>query len=247
MNQEKIGKFIAKLRKEKNMTQQELADMLNVTDRAVSHWENGRCLPDISLFKSICEIFNISINELISGEKITKENYKEESDNNILNVITTTEKKNVLVKRKYKIFIMISITIIVINILIFFLTKKRYEQSEIESITVFGEKIDVIKNKKVYKVYMKSATIKKRISNKECVKPIEVKYKNGKRTKEWAFRYNEGDEEAYLYSTTDETYSERIMDNIDNSSIYYVGAYDVYIEVHLDEPLHIDESCKFNK
>ena len=101
MNQEKIGKFIAKLRKEKNMTQQELADMLNVTDRAVSHWENGRCLPDISLFKSICEIFNISINELISGEKITKENYKEESDNNILNVITTTEKKNVLVKRKY--------------------------------------------------------------------------------------------------------------------------------------------------
>ena len=83
---------------------------------------------------------------------------------------------------------MISITIIVINILIFFLTKKRYEQSEIESITVFGEKIDVIKNKKVYKVYMKSATIKKRISNKECVKPIEVKYKNGKRTKEWAFR-----------------------------------------------------------
>ena len=68
MNQEKIGKFISKLRKEKNMTQQELADKINVTDRAVSHWENGRSIPDISLFKPLCEIFNISINELISGE-----------------------------------------------------------------------------------------------------------------------------------------------------------------------------------
>ena len=64
MNQEKIGKFIAKLRKEKNMTQQELANILNVTDRAVSHWENGRRLPDISLFKNICNIFNSCGNSL---------------------------------------------------------------------------------------------------------------------------------------------------------------------------------------
>lgn len=49
MNQEKIGKFISKLRKENNMTQQELADKINVTDRAVSHWENGRSIPDLSL------------------------------------------------------------------------------------------------------------------------------------------------------------------------------------------------------
>ena len=53
MNQEIIGKFIAKCRKEKNMTQQELADKLGVTDRAVSHWENGRRLPDYSLVKEI--------------------------------------------------------------------------------------------------------------------------------------------------------------------------------------------------
>jgi transcriptional regulator with XRE-family HTH domain len=55
MNQEKIGKFILKLRKDKRMTQQELADKLNVTDRAVSHWENGRSIPDVALFKPICE------------------------------------------------------------------------------------------------------------------------------------------------------------------------------------------------
>ena len=69
MNQEKIGKFIAELRKEKNLTQQELADKLGVTDRAVSHWENGRRLPDYSLLKDISKELNIAINELLSGEK----------------------------------------------------------------------------------------------------------------------------------------------------------------------------------
>ena len=61
MNQEKIGKFIAELRKEKKLTQQDLADKLGVTDRAVSHWENGRRLPDYSLLKDISKELNISI------------------------------------------------------------------------------------------------------------------------------------------------------------------------------------------
>ena len=74
MDQEKIGKFIAYLRKENNMTQQELADRLNVTDRAVSNWENGRRLPDYSLLKELCDILSISINELFAGEKISIEN-----------------------------------------------------------------------------------------------------------------------------------------------------------------------------
>ena len=69
MNQEKIGKFIAELRKEKNMTQQDLATKLNVTDRAISNWENGRRLPDYSLIKNLCDELGITINELLSGEK----------------------------------------------------------------------------------------------------------------------------------------------------------------------------------
>ena len=75
MNQEKIGKFIAESRKEKNMTQQELADKLGVTDRAVSHWENGRRLPDYSLLKDLCNILQISVNELFAGEKISNKDY----------------------------------------------------------------------------------------------------------------------------------------------------------------------------
>ena len=69
MNQEKIGKFIAKCRKDNKMTQQELAEKLNVSDRAVSNWENGKNMPDLSLFKPLCEIFDISVNELLNGGK----------------------------------------------------------------------------------------------------------------------------------------------------------------------------------
>ena len=87
MNQEKIGKFIAELRKEKNMTQQELADKLNVTDRAVSHWENGRRLPDYSLLKDLSDILSISINELFAGEKISNEDYKKKADENLMKAL----------------------------------------------------------------------------------------------------------------------------------------------------------------
>ena len=76
MNQEIIGKFIAKCRKEKNMTQQELADKLGVTDRAVSHWENGRRLPDISLLREMSKDFNISLEDILDGEIKNKSNKK---------------------------------------------------------------------------------------------------------------------------------------------------------------------------
>lgn len=80
MNQENIGHFIAELRKEKNMTQQELADKLCVTDRAVSHWENGRRLPDISLLKMLSETLEVSITEILNGHRMSikeLENQKE--------------------------------------------------------------------------------------------------------------------------------------------------------------------------
>ena len=77
MNQERIGKFIAKCRKEKKMTQSELAEKLGVSDKTIGNWENGRNMPDLSLFKPLCNELNISINDLLSGEKISKEKYQE--------------------------------------------------------------------------------------------------------------------------------------------------------------------------
>ena len=93
MDQIRIGAFISGLRKEKNMTQKELAEKLGVTDRAISKWENGRGLPDVSLMKPLCETLDISINELLSGERIKKEEFQEKSEFNFLNTIDYTQKK----------------------------------------------------------------------------------------------------------------------------------------------------------
>lgn len=75
MDQEKIGKFIADLRKQKNITQAELGNLLGVSNKSVSKWENGICLPDPSLYNELCKIFNISKDELFNGQRKTK-NYK---------------------------------------------------------------------------------------------------------------------------------------------------------------------------
>ena len=72
MDQIKIGKFIAMLRKDNNMTQLELANILGVTDRAISKWENGRGLPEVSLIVPLCRALNISADELFAGEKYKK-------------------------------------------------------------------------------------------------------------------------------------------------------------------------------
>ncbi len=93
MNQEKIGEFIAKCRKEKKLTQQELAEKLNVTDRSISNWENGRNMPDLSLFKPLCNELGITINELMSGEKISKDKYQEKFEENIVNTIDYSTKR----------------------------------------------------------------------------------------------------------------------------------------------------------
>ncbi|MGN1370766.1 MAG: helix-turn-helix domain-containing protein [Candidatus Coprovivens sp.] len=69
MNQEKIGKFILKCRNEKKLTQQELADKLGVTNKAISKWENGRGMPDYSIFHNLCKELDISVIELLNGEK----------------------------------------------------------------------------------------------------------------------------------------------------------------------------------
>ena len=93
MNQKKIGCFIAKCRKEKKMTQSELAEKLRVTDKSIGNWENGRNMPDLSLFKPLCDELNITINDLLSGEKIGKDKYQEKFEENIVNTIDYSAKR----------------------------------------------------------------------------------------------------------------------------------------------------------
>lgn len=93
MNQEKIGNFIAECRKKKKMTQAELGEKLGVTEKSISNWENGRNMPDLSLFKPLCDELGITINDLMSGEKIDKEKYQEKLEENIVNTIDYSTKK----------------------------------------------------------------------------------------------------------------------------------------------------------
>ena len=76
MDQEKIGKFIKDLRIKNNLTQKEFADKYNVTYQAVSKWENGKNMPDLSLLKEICKDFDVSLDDLFNGEKSVKKSYK---------------------------------------------------------------------------------------------------------------------------------------------------------------------------
>ena len=120
MNQEKIGKFIAKNRKAKKLTQSELGELLGVTDRSISNWENGKNMPDLSLFKPLCDILGITINELMSGEKIKNDEYNEKLEENIINTIDYIDKKNITNNTNKNIFWLILgiIGIILSNFLI---------------------------------------------------------------------------------------------------------------------------------
>ena len=80
MNQKKIGKFIQEKRKEKKLTQSDLAEKLNITDRAISKWENGKAMPDSSIMLDLCKELKINVNELLSGEVIKMDNYNEKAE-----------------------------------------------------------------------------------------------------------------------------------------------------------------------
>ncbi len=94
MDQEKIGKFIAKCRKENGYTQASLAEKLGITDRAVSKWENGKNMPDASIMLELCELLKINVNELLTGEHIIMDNYKEAAEKNFVEMKTQEEKTN---------------------------------------------------------------------------------------------------------------------------------------------------------
>ena len=114
MNQKEIGKFIAELRKEKNMTQQELANKLNITDRAISHWENGRSMPDAGIMLELCKALDINVNELLSAKKIMEKKYNEQAEENLLEMRREIEIQNKRILTLNKIIINLAIVIFVV-------------------------------------------------------------------------------------------------------------------------------------
>ena len=92
MTSKECGRFIAELRKEKKLTQKELAEKINVSDKAVSRWETGKGYPDVTSLVSLSEYFDVSVNELLAGKRLTVEDIKETADENLISVIEEVQK-----------------------------------------------------------------------------------------------------------------------------------------------------------
>ena len=136
MDQAKIGKFIAKCRKDKGLTQMQLAEKLNITDRAVSKWETGKAMPDSSIMLQLCEVLKITVNDLLSGEVVAMDNYNKELENNLLDMIKQKEQAD---KRLLSVEVFIGITAtIVLFALIFVAAFIQMETWLKISLIVFG-------------------------------------------------------------------------------------------------------------
>ena len=119
MDQIKIGKFIQTLRKDKNLTQVELANKLGISDRAISKWENGRGLPDYEYIQYLCKELDISFNEFISGERIEEKETETKLEENLTNVYKESIQSE---KRLFKIkTVLITILIIVLALVSMFI------------------------------------------------------------------------------------------------------------------------------
>ena len=94
MDQIKIGKFIAETRKEQNMTQADLAEKLNISNRAVSKWETGKSMPDPGIMQELCSNLKINVNELLTGERISTEEYNAKAEENLLALSRQSNKRN---------------------------------------------------------------------------------------------------------------------------------------------------------
>ncbi len=160
MDLEKIGKFIAESRKKKNITQQELAEKLGISDRTIGNWENGRNMPDISLFKPLCNELDITLNDLISGEKVSEKEYQEKLEENIVNTIDYSNKKIKRIKLIYKLFIIFIILTLLSLSIVFEIDITRMRNNEPVFFSTWGFKyappvnIDDVNIENVIKKYL---------------------------------------------------------------------------------------------
>lgn len=111
MNQEKIGKFIAECRKEKNLTQEQLAEKLGVSDKSISRWENAKTMPDISLFEPLCQELDISFNELLTGERICNDDSKHLSKEALIGYERYIRNKNKIVTASLSVITFLAVSL----------------------------------------------------------------------------------------------------------------------------------------
>ncbi len=211
MDQVKIGKFIAKLRKENNYTQENLANEIGVSYKAISRWENGHGLPDVSLMQPLCKILKISVSELLNGEKTKDETKK---DSAVVDYLKYQKKKNII--RNIIISIISLFVIAFLILLIYFINnynsiKVQHLDGESEHFT-FNEGLFIQSKDKYFYVYG-SIGIKDNKINKEDITKITLK-SNDK------LIYGDSiiDRTGYIYEPYgyNEYFDDNKVDNIDN-------------------------------
>ncbi len=129
MDQIKIGKFIAECRKKNNLTQMQLAEKLNITDRAISKWENGKGMPDSSIMMDLCNELGISVNELLSGERIEMKEYNKKAEENLFELNKSNEKKNKIINY----IVIITIVLIIISVVELFFVIIQLKKVQLET------------------------------------------------------------------------------------------------------------------
>ncbi|MDE6292894.1 MAG: helix-turn-helix domain-containing protein [Bacilli bacterium] len=163
MDNVKIGKLIAKCRKEKKLTQKELAEKLGVTDKSVSKWENGNCLPDVSLYMELCEILGITLNEFFLGERIKEDEFKEKAYQNLLKALESSafslDEKINYYRKKWQKDHRFELTVeMIVCLILFFIF---FDNKEIFILTIIGSFIlSVIKYNQMM-AYIESHAYKK--------------------------------------------------------------------------------------
>jgi XRE family transcriptional regulator len=156
MNQIKIGKFIAECRKNSNLTQMQLAEKLNITDRAISKWENGKAMPDSSIMLDLCKELKISVNELLSGEMIDMKNYNKIAEENLFKLNESNEKKK---KIMLKSAIVIGLLIFIIIVIQLYSYTKQISKSNLNNVLEQAQQNQ--------KIYIKIQELEERVNELE--------------------------------------------------------------------------------
>ena len=243
MDQERIGKFIASSRKKQKLTQQELAERLGVTNKSVSRWENGKTLPDISFFKPLCEILNISIEELINGEKTDLKRKNDSVEKAIINTMNTKEKEKHKMNRIISILLIFITIIIVILFLLIIYYKQKFPKINIFDLNIVKSdsietKSNIILSTDKYKVWfygidslqimdennnyfdLKSALLYKQLKLNDVKSYLELQYKNGN-----IERYILSDGGTKIYKSN--KYEVIVCNTIDDKYDVYFGKKDM--------------------
>lgn len=117
MDQIKIGRFIAAMRKEQSYTQKQLAEKLDISDKTISKWETGNGMPEVSLMLPLCNVLNISVNELLSGERLTEHSYHERAEENMVKLIQEKDdKKKVVLALLLSLVLLIAVFCVILMI-----------------------------------------------------------------------------------------------------------------------------------